>query len=328
VPSPGLDFLGRLVQVLPRIKTKLQLLGLLIAGGVFVATRVTAPSAVAAQITAGTIAIPFLLFGQLPFILKHFPEKDRSRTVLVLFTIFCVTVIVQLLIIGLMLVKNAAGQIESEDSILQTLDQSDPEKQEQVAIRLANRGRQALPPLKMALGAETEVIRSGAVLTVTKMLQSDRISRSELLAFLLDSLDSGSPVVRRSVLESIVKMDKQLQSAEAMRFYSQTRRNLGDSAERCNQAVDGRYVLQAALLLRIWRWSGSERFLIGIAKNCPEDYEATRRTAVNDLPEIARQLSNADRAAIVDQLEVLLPSASEGLVSKIENAITEIKALR
>jgi hypothetical protein len=77
-----------IIKVLPAIKSKFQLTGLIVGIAAFVAVRVAAPDAIVAQVCAGTIGVLFLIFGQIFQAIPHFPEHDRVKLVLTLFITF------------------------------------------------------------------------------------------------------------------------------------------------------------------------------------------------------------------------------------------------
>lgn len=83
------SFWSHLTDLLPKIRTRLQLSGLVITVGAFVAVRTIAPNAIKAQISAGAIGVAFVVFGQVFQVLKDFPEKDRAKVVITLFVVFC-----------------------------------------------------------------------------------------------------------------------------------------------------------------------------------------------------------------------------------------------
>jgi hypothetical protein len=81
-------FLDTLVGVLPRIKTRLQYSGLLVAVAGFIATKAISPNAVSAQISAGAVGILFIVFGQVFARLESFPTQERTKLILWLFVLF------------------------------------------------------------------------------------------------------------------------------------------------------------------------------------------------------------------------------------------------
>jgi NADH:ubiquinone oxidoreductase subunit 6 (subunit J) len=96
-------FLSRLATVLPRVRNKLAVAGVLISVAGFVATRSVDPDAVHAQVSAGAIGVLFLIFGQVFHHLASFPEGDRLRLITRLFGLFVILVLALLVITGLFL---------------------------------------------------------------------------------------------------------------------------------------------------------------------------------------------------------------------------------
>ena len=88
------------VEALPKLRTKLQLTGLIVAIAAIVATRAVAPQALNAQLSAGAVGVLFIVFGQVFSSIKDFPEQERSRLVLLLFGIFCIFVLALIVVTG------------------------------------------------------------------------------------------------------------------------------------------------------------------------------------------------------------------------------------
>jgi hypothetical protein len=103
-----MDFLTRLVNILPRLRNRFALTGLLIMVAAFVATRAVAPDAIQAQVSAGAIGVLFLVFGQVFHQLASFPAKDRADLVTRLFALFVVLIVALVTITGYFL-RSAAG---------------------------------------------------------------------------------------------------------------------------------------------------------------------------------------------------------------------------
>jgi hypothetical protein len=95
-----MTWLATVIEVLPKLRTKFQLSGLVVALAAVVATRAVAPQAVNAQLSAGAIGVLFIVFGQVFSSLKDFPERERSRLVLLLFGIFCVFIVTLVIVTG------------------------------------------------------------------------------------------------------------------------------------------------------------------------------------------------------------------------------------
>lgn len=84
---------AELANVLPKLKSKLQLSGFALLVAAVVATQAVAPDNTFAQLSAGAVGILFIVFGQVFSSLKDFPEQERTRLVLTLFVLFCIFVL-------------------------------------------------------------------------------------------------------------------------------------------------------------------------------------------------------------------------------------------
>lgn len=80
-----MEVLNRLVSILPSLKTKIQLTGLVVIVGAVVAVKTIAPDLIAAQISAGSIGILFVIFGQAFQFLHLIPKGQRTIYILALF---------------------------------------------------------------------------------------------------------------------------------------------------------------------------------------------------------------------------------------------------
>jgi hypothetical protein len=96
-----------LIRVLPAIKSKFQLTGLIVGVAALVAVRVAAPDATVAQVCAGAIGVLFLIFGQIFQAIPHFPEHDRVKLVITLFITFLLFV---LCLVGMVLYSLSAAK--------------------------------------------------------------------------------------------------------------------------------------------------------------------------------------------------------------------------
>src|SRR5438874_11323207 len=85
-----MDFLHSLVEALPKLRTKIQLSGLVVTVAAFVITKLAAPSSVPAQICAGAIGILIIVFAQFFENLQKFPEQRREHVFIKLFVVFCI----------------------------------------------------------------------------------------------------------------------------------------------------------------------------------------------------------------------------------------------
>lgn len=79
------ELAAKLIEILPRIRTKIQLTGLAVAIVGFLLIRVASPTALSAQLTLGSIGIVLIVFAQVFHFLKDFPAKSRLTLVLALF---------------------------------------------------------------------------------------------------------------------------------------------------------------------------------------------------------------------------------------------------
>jgi ankyrin repeat protein len=75
----------KLVEILPRIRTKVQLTGLAIAIVGFLLIRVASPTALGSQIALGSIGILLIVFAQVFHFLPDFPQSSRLILILALF---------------------------------------------------------------------------------------------------------------------------------------------------------------------------------------------------------------------------------------------------
>lgn len=88
-----MSFFAQIASLLPKLRNRFALIGLVVAVAGFVATRVAAPEYVHAQIAAGTVGVLFLVFGQVFHHLGSFPEVERTRLISRLFVIFVILVL-------------------------------------------------------------------------------------------------------------------------------------------------------------------------------------------------------------------------------------------
>lgn len=112
----AMDVLVKLANLIPRIKTHIQLAGLIAAIATVIAIRSALPSAVNAQISAGFVGVTFLIFGQVFAAIGNFPQKDRTKLILGLFAIFCIFVLALVALTSLFVV-HAVGSAYTEDEL-------------------------------------------------------------------------------------------------------------------------------------------------------------------------------------------------------------------
>lgn len=81
--------LEKIIEVLPNLKTKIQLSGLVITVVSFILINLLKPgSPLVAQLTIGSIGVVLIVFAQIFHFLKEFPENSRLILVLVIFISF------------------------------------------------------------------------------------------------------------------------------------------------------------------------------------------------------------------------------------------------
>jgi hypothetical protein len=120
------DLLDRLVNILPRLRNRFALTGLLIIVAAFIATHVVAPDSTQAQVSSGAIGVLFLVFGQVFHQLGSFPAKDRADLVTRLFALFVVLVVALVAITGFFLQAAAGTHAVVNTGYLASLVGSEP----------------------------------------------------------------------------------------------------------------------------------------------------------------------------------------------------------
>ena len=148
----------RLSQLLPKIKTRLQLSGLVIALVFSLFVHFAKPGDLLALITAGGVGISFLIFGQLFHFLKDFKEDERPKIFLASFTIFCLFTLT-LLILTIVLVRRPSMSISQFSPSPELLGASHEniQNQEPVAKKPASKTR----PTSDQLTSNDQIVKSG-----------------------------------------------------------------------------------------------------------------------------------------------------------------------
>lgn len=83
------NILDKLVDVLPKLRNQFSFVGFVVMIGAFVAVRKVAPDALPAQITAGSIGVTIIIFGQVFYYLRLIREGQRAWFILAMFAVFC-----------------------------------------------------------------------------------------------------------------------------------------------------------------------------------------------------------------------------------------------
>jgi hypothetical protein len=116
-----MSIFSTLAEVLPKLKTKLQLSGFIVLIAAVVATRSIAPTALNAQISAGAIGILFIVFGQVFSSLRDIPETDRSRLILLMFSVFCLFVLALVVTTSVFIAKAGPASATTTDGTRPTI---------------------------------------------------------------------------------------------------------------------------------------------------------------------------------------------------------------
>ena len=95
-----MDQLVSLATALPKLKTKIQLVGFLVLIGAVIAVRSVAPDQVHAQISAGAIGCAIVVFGLVLGSIASFPERERTSLVVILFLSFLIFVVALVILTG------------------------------------------------------------------------------------------------------------------------------------------------------------------------------------------------------------------------------------
>lgn len=93
-PIPGLpggpNWLNALVQIIPTLKNRIQLVGFVVLIGLIVVSLVYVPGNIPVLIVGGSLGIGFLIFGQAFAYLHAIREKDRALYIIALVVIFLI----------------------------------------------------------------------------------------------------------------------------------------------------------------------------------------------------------------------------------------------
>jgi hypothetical protein len=151
------------VEVLPRIRTKIQLTGLAVAIVGFVMIRLASPDAVRAQLAAGSIGICLVVFAQIFHFMEAFPARSRVTLVIAIFFAF---LIFTLLMAGIVSVELKPASIPEQTEVERlhrireltlALKNEDPTARRQAAEELVAFGGDAASELVKAISEEAGV---------------------------------------------------------------------------------------------------------------------------------------------------------------------------
>lgn len=233
--------------------------------------------------------------------------------------------------------KTQAGQAETAkaelrlkvltqfSSSIAELNSQDERTKTLAAIRIAQYGEEALPPIKLALGVEQSNIRRGAAEVIYEMFQGNTIEHEKLFAFLQEYIRSKNQYLRRGVLECFVRMEQDLDKEEGERAVKIIVDNI-DPAARCSKDEDNQILTQAAVFFGNWPHPNSKDFLLKVASN--RDCKVAQVQAIDMLPGVAKSLSREERMLIMIGLKNLeKDSANDGLKENVAGAIEAIQGM-
>jgi len=192
------------------------------------------------------------------------------------------------------------------------------------AMRLAVYGDQALPAVKITLGAVDDAVRRGSVLVAVQMYRAETVERSKLTKEMLRYFDNS--VLRRGVVEWLLEMDQQLSEVDSRLFFERLKQLFGTEAQNCSKQ-DEDVARDAADVMGIWHFSDSKDFVLGLAKHCTY-FEGAREQAINALPKVARVLPKLERTSLITDMVSLAATASSVQKQRIANAIIEIQEIQ
>jgi tetratricopeptide (TPR) repeat protein len=98
---------------IPKIKTRIQLAGVVFSIAAYVIIKIVAPSNIHAQISGGAVGVCLIVFGLVFPYIDQFPARDRAKLVLGLFAMFGLVVLALVISTGYFL-ATAQHQITSE----------------------------------------------------------------------------------------------------------------------------------------------------------------------------------------------------------------------
>ncbi|KPA12210.1 membrane protein [Candidatus Magnetomorum sp. HK-1] len=105
---------NKLINLIPKLKTPIQLAGIAIVAGSYFAIEKISPENLKAQIALFIAIVVIIIFGLMPTLLKLLPKKNRSNLVLWIFVIFCVSMITLAVATGFFLLKKSITKNDSD----------------------------------------------------------------------------------------------------------------------------------------------------------------------------------------------------------------------
>jgi hypothetical protein len=198
----GMSIWTSLAQGLPKLKTRLQLTGLVILVGGFLVARSVAPEEVHAQICVGVIGVLFLVFGQVFNAIRDIPELERARLLFRLFLVFAVLVVALIVATGYFLVQGSTMRATREKT------------------QLEEHNKQAITKAK----ADEADRMSSALLQIAGMIQSKSGLTYDLHAYSRahPSDDTSIDVIVTSITETLHQVrELSANVSNALRLYAE-----------------------------------------------------------------------------------------------------------
>jgi hypothetical protein len=138
------------------------------------------------------------------------------------------------------------------------------------AMKLAAYGDQALPGVKMALGARDDGLRHGGVLVAEQIYRAETVDHRRLIEGVLGYYSSRSPAMQRGVLEWLVKMKRELSDEEGALAVGMLRETFGAKGEKC-PTQDRGVAMEVTNFLPIWPSNESKELLGGMVAKCKDN---------------------------------------------------------
>lgn len=147
------------------------------------------------------------------------------------------------------------------------------------AMKLAAYGDKALPAVKIALAADDQDLRNGAVQIASQMYFTETVDRESLTKSMLNYYDN--PVLRLGVVEWFSTIESsQVPLGDLYRnaLLQKLQKTFGDAGERCKDQ-DAQVAQAVSSLLLTGPWATNKAFTSGMNKNCPGNAAAHTNSA-------------------------------------------------
>src|SRR6266568_110564 len=139
------------------------------------------------------------------------------------------------------------------------------------AMKLAAYGEQALPAVKIVLGADDADLRDGGVRVAKRMYLAETVDRGKLTEKMIEYYDNA--FLRLGVLEWFADIESEdprpLSDKESNGLLFKLKETFGSNAENCVQQGPD-MAFGAAQFLSAWSNDGSKSFVGGMKEHCPK----------------------------------------------------------